>query len=84
MHHIQRLKLDYQIELVTLVVFCWLTMSWGGYVGAISIVLYVSFRSFFNNELNFLFQKSDEYQRNTASYANDNFTTSSVVYLGPH
>ena len=53
-------KLDYQIELVTLVVFCWLTMSWGGYVGAISIVLYVSFRSFFNNELNFLFQQSDE------------------------
>ena len=36
-----------------LVVFCWLTMSWGGYVGAISIVLFVSFRSFFNNELTF-------------------------------
>ena len=56
-------KLDYQIELVTLVVFYWLTMSWGGYVGAISIVLYVSFRSFFNNEMNILFQKSDELSR---------------------
>ena len=35
-------------------------MSWGRYVGAISIVLYVSFRSFFNNELNFLFEKSND------------------------
>ena len=51
-------NIQHEIELVTFVVFCWLTMSWGGYVGAISIVLYVSFRSFFNNELNFLFEKS--------------------------
>ena len=53
-------NIQQDIELVTLVVFCWLTMSWGGYVGAISIVLYVSFRSFFNNELNFLFEKSND------------------------
>jgi hypothetical protein len=53
-------KIQQDIELVTIVVFCWLTMSWGGYVGAISIVLYVSFKSFFNNELNFLFEKSND------------------------
>ena len=47
------------IEIVTLIVFCWLTMSWGGYVGGISIILYVCFNSFFRNELNFLFAKSD-------------------------
>ena len=53
-------KASYEIEFVTLVVFCWLTMSWGGYVGAISIVLFISFRSFFENELSQLFEKSDE------------------------
>ena len=53
-------KLSYEMELITLVVFCWLTMSWGGYVGAISIVLFVSFRSFFDNELSFLFNKSND------------------------
>lgn len=47
------------IEIVTLVVFCWLTMSWGGYVGGISIVLYVCFNSFFEHELNFLFTQSE-------------------------
>ncbi len=46
------------IGVVTLVVFCWLTMSWGGYVGGITIILYVCFNSFFQNELNFVFRKS--------------------------
>jgi hypothetical protein len=46
------------IEYITLVVFCWLTMSWGGYVGAITIALYISFKSFFENELKFLFTRS--------------------------
>ena len=53
-------KSPYDMELITLVVFCWLTMSWGGYVGAISIVLYVSFKSFFDNELNFILEKSTD------------------------
>ena len=56
----QKLKrIESSMELVTLVVFCWLTMSWGGYVGAISIILYVSFRAFFENELNFIFERTD-------------------------
>ena len=52
-------RIEQEIEWITLVVFCWLTMSWGGYVGAISIVLYISFKSFFDNELKFLFNKSN-------------------------
>ncbi|MED6337806.1 MAG: hypothetical protein VYC12_02140, partial [Candidatus Thermoplasmatota archaeon] len=52
-------RLEQEIEWITLVVFCWLTMSWGGYVGAISMVLYISFKSFFKNELKFLFDKSN-------------------------
>ncbi len=51
--------IEQEIEWITLVVFCWLTMSWGGYVGAISMVLYISFKSFFENELKFLFDKSN-------------------------
>ena len=51
------------IEYITLVVFCWLTMSWGGYVGAISIALYISFKSFFENELKFLFTQSPDLEK---------------------
>ncbi len=52
--------LDRGYEIITLTTFCWLTMSWGGYVGAISIVLFISIRSFINNELEFLKTKQSD------------------------
>ena len=52
--------LDRGYEIITLTTFCWLTMSWGGYVGGISIVLFISIRSFINNELEFLKTKQTD------------------------
>lgn len=52
--------LDRGYEIITLTTFCWLTMSWGGYVGGISIVLFISIRSFINNELEFIKTKQSD------------------------
>jgi len=51
------------MELATLAVLYWLTMSWGGYVGAISMVLFTAFRSLFANELKFLFESQEHFER---------------------
>tara|TARA_B100000287_G_scaffold412155_1_gene442306 strand:- start:147 stop:758 length:612 start_codon:yes stop_codon:yes gene_type:complete len=51
------------MELATLAVLYWLTMSWGGYVGAISMVLFTAFRSLFANELKPLFESQDYFER---------------------
>ena len=61
--YVKLYQINVDIEIISLVVFCWLTMSWGGYVGGISIVLYISFRSFFANELQFLFDQTDNLSR---------------------
>lgn len=54
---------DDDMELATLAVLYWLTMSWGGYVGAISMVLFTAFRSLFANELKLLFESQEHFER---------------------
>ncbi|MBQ59460.1 MAG: hypothetical protein CMA66_02805 [Euryarchaeota archaeon] len=56
-------KQDKGYEILTMVTLCWLTMSWGGYVGGITIALFVAFRSFLDNELAFLQIKSSDFTK---------------------
>ncbi len=53
-------KLDNGYEIITIATLFWLTMSWGGYVGGITMTLYVAIKSFINNELSFLKIKSTD------------------------
>jgi hypothetical protein len=38
-------------------------MSWGGYAGGITMILFVAFRSFLDNELSFLKEKSSDFTK---------------------
>ena len=54
-------------------------MSWGGYVGAISIVLYVSFRSFSITAL--LFEKSNGVKTNPLGGDNDIIAAGNLAHM---
>ena len=56
-------KQDKGYEILTMVTLCWLTMSWGGYVGGITMALFVAFRSFLDNELAFLQRVSADFTK---------------------
>ncbi|MBT4920431.1 MAG: hypothetical protein HON10_03480 [Euryarchaeota archaeon] len=56
-------KQDKGYEIITMVALCWLTMSWGGYAGGITMALFVAFRSFLDNELAFLKEKSTDFTK---------------------
>jgi hypothetical protein len=56
-------KHDKGYEIITMVALCWLTMSWGGYAGGITMALFVAFRSFLDNELAFLKEKSTDFTK---------------------
>lgn len=56
-------KQDKGYEILTMATLFWLTMSWGGYVGGTTMVLYVGTRSFLNKELEYLKQKSQDFTK---------------------
>jgi len=56
-------KQDKGYQIITMVALCWLTMSWGGYAGGITMALFVAFRSFLDNELAFLKEKSTDFTK---------------------
>ena len=50
------------LKLGTLAVFYWLTMSWGGYAGAISMILFTSFKLILESDLAPLFIKKENWE----------------------
>lgn len=51
------------IQFGTLAVFYWLTMSWGGYAGAISMILFTSLKLVMKSELASIFSKKDNWEQ---------------------
>ena len=61
--YLKIVKQDKGYEIISMVALCWLTMSWGGYAGGITMALFVAFRSFLDNELSFLKEKSTDFTK---------------------